>query len=119
MSGRELLRVENLAKHFPTPRGPIRAVDGVSFTLAEGETLGLVGESGCGKSTLARTVVRLLEPTAGRVLFDGRDLTGAGRRELRALRRELQIVFQDPYASLNPRMRVGEIVSQPLRVHRS
>lgn len=118
MSGREVLRVEDLVKHFPTPRGPVRAVDGVSFTLAAGETLGLVGESGCGKSTLARTVVRLLEPTAGRVLFDGRDVTGAGRRELRALRRELQIVFQDPYASLNPRMRVGEIVSQPLRMHR-
>ncbi|MGH4022208.1 MAG: ABC transporter ATP-binding protein [Pseudonocardiaceae bacterium] len=118
MGGDEVLRVEKLVKHFPTRRGLVRAVDSVSFTLAEGETLGLVGESGCGKSTLARTVVRLLEPTAGRVVFDGRDVTAAGRRQLRELRRELQIVFQDPYASLNPRMRVGEIVSQPLRVHR-
>jgi len=118
MAGREVLRVEELTKYFPTRRGLVRAVDGVSFTLAEGETLGLVGESGCGKSTLARTVIRLLEPTAGRVIFDGRDVTAADRRQLRDLRRELQIVFQDPYASLNPRMRVGEIVRQPLRVHR-
>ncbi|WP_219415787.1 ABC transporter ATP-binding protein [Pseudonocardia nigra] len=115
---RDVLRAEGLSKHFPTRDGTVRAVDGVSFHLAAGETLGLVGESGCGKSTLARLVVRLLEPTAGRVFVDGEDVTRVRGRALRALRRELQIVFQDPYASLNPRMRVGEAVSQPLRVHR-
>jgi peptide/nickel transport system ATP-binding protein len=113
----DLLRVEGLSTHFRTRAGVVRAVDGVSLTLAPGETLGLVGESGCGKSTLARTVVRLLDPTAGTILVAGRDVTRARGRELRELRRELQIVFQDPYASLNPRMRVGQIVSQPLRVH--
>ncbi len=111
-----VLRVEGLSRHFTTRAGVIRAVDGVSFDLSAGETLGLVGESGCGKSTLARTVVRLLDPTAGRVLFDGRDVTRVRGRELRALRRDLQIVFQDPYASLNPRMRAGQIISRPLRV---
>ncbi len=112
-----VLRVEGLSRHFPSRDGLVRAVDDVSFEIAAGETLGLVGESGCGKSTLARTVVRLLEPTAGRVFLDGRDVTALRGRGLRALRAELQIVFQDPYASLNPRMRVGHIVSQPLRVH--
>jgi peptide/nickel transport system ATP-binding protein len=115
----EVLRVENLVKHFPGPRGsgPVRAVDGVSFALDAGESLGIVGESGCGKSTLARTVLRLLEPTGGRIVFKGRDITALGRRRLRPVRRELSIVFQDPYASLNPRMRVGEIIAQPLRIH--
>ena len=112
-----VLRVEGLSRHFPTRDGVVRAVDGVSFEIAAGETLGLVGESGCGKSTLARTVVRLLEPTAGRVYLDGREITGLRGRTSRALCAELQIVFQDPYASLNPRMRVGQSVSQPLRIH--
>ncbi|HWB71118.1 MAG TPA: dipeptide ABC transporter ATP-binding protein [Egibacteraceae bacterium] len=123
-AGREILRVDDLVKHFPASRtwrrrgrGAVRAVDGVSFALAAGETLGLVGESGCGKSTTARLIVRLLDPTAGRILFRGRDITGCNRRQLRAVRRQLQIVFQDPYASLNPRMAVGEIVAQPLRIH--
>ncbi len=116
MTPQEVLRVDGLSRHFATRAGVIRAVDGVSFHLSAGETLGLVGESGCGKSTLARTVVRLLDPTAGRVLFDGRDVTRVRGRELRALRRDLQIVFQDPYASLNPRMRAGQIISRPLRV---
>jgi peptide/nickel transport system ATP-binding protein len=116
-AGAEVLRVEDLRRYFRARGGVVRAVDGVSFSLSAGETLGLVGESGCGKTTLARTVVRLLDPTAGRVLFDGRDVTRVRGRELRALRAQLQIVFQDTYGSLNPRMRVGQAVGQPLRVH--
>jgi peptide/nickel transport system ATP-binding protein len=120
-----LLEVTDLTKHFPTTSGllagrrggVVRAVDGVSFSVAPGETLGLVGESGCGKSTLARTILQLLEPTAGSVRFDGREIVGAGRRALRPLRSEMQIIFQDPYASLNPRKRVGQIVGQPLVLH--
>ncbi len=122
--GAEVLRVEDLVKHFPVAAGLLRrrgsavqAVDGVTFSLATGETLGLVGESGCGKSTVARLIVRLLDPTAGRVLYRGRDIAACGRRQLRDVRRELQIVFQDPYGSLNPRRTVHEIVAQPLRVH--
>ncbi|MPY80595.1 MAG: ATP-binding cassette domain-containing protein [Actinophytocola sp.] len=117
VSAEPVLRVEQLVKHFPDGRGAtVRAVDGVSFTLGAGESLGLVGESGCGKSTLARTVIRLLEPTSGRILFRGADITHAAKRELRAARRGMSIVFQDPYASLNPRMRAGEIIAQPLRI---
>ncbi|MGH8903878.1 MAG: ABC transporter ATP-binding protein [Egibacteraceae bacterium] len=120
-----LLRVEGLVKHFPLTRGvvfkrqtgSVRAVDGVDFELRRGETLGLVGESGCGKSTVARTLLRLEEPTAGRAIYKGRDIFTLGRSELRALRREIQIVFQDPYASLNPRMTVGDIVSEPWEIH--
>ena len=121
-----LLEVEGLRKHFPVTRGVIvertvstvRAVDGISFSVREGETLGIVGESGCGKSTLARCLVRLLEPTAGTITFAGRDITHLGRRELRPLRRELMMVFQDPYASLNARKRVGFTVGEALEVHR-
>ncbi|MBW3640840.1 MAG: ABC transporter ATP-binding protein [Actinobacteria bacterium] len=113
----EVLRTEDLVTHYPSPgRGVVHAVDGVSLTLAAGQTLGLVGESGCGKSTLARTVLRLVEPTSGRVLLRGEDLTAATGRRLRRLRRSLSMVFQDPYASLNPRMTIGEIVAQPLRI---
>jgi oligopeptide/dipeptide ABC transporter ATP-binding protein len=119
-----LLALEHLAVHFPVRKGlpfkaaatQVRAVDDVSLDLAEGETLGLVGESGCGKTTLARAAVRLLEPTAGTVRFAGRDITHASRRELAPLRRELQIVFQDPFGSLNPRKRVRDIVGLPLRL---
>jgi oligopeptide/dipeptide ABC transporter ATP-binding protein len=119
-----LLEVEHLTQHFPVRRGAlgrvagrVHAVDDVSFSLAPGETLGLVGESGCGKTTLSRTIVRLLEPTSGSVRFAGREITSAGRRELRAVRGELQMVFQDPFGSLNPRKRVGQILGAPLRRH--
>jgi len=110
-----LLRVEGLEVHFPTPHGVVRAVDGVSFTLKPGETLGLVGESGCGKSTTARGITRLIDPTGGRVFFQGTDLAHATDRELRATREDMQMIFQDPYASLDPRMTVLDIVGEPIR----
>ena len=122
----DLLVVEGLKKYFPVTRGivfqrqiaAVKAVDDVSFTVKRGETLGVVGESGCGKSTMARCIMRLIEPTAGRVEFEGREITGLSRHELRPLRREMMMVFQDPYASLNPRKRVGAIVGEALEVHR-
>jgi oligopeptide/dipeptide ABC transporter ATP-binding protein len=115
----ELVRVRGLVKHFPVEGSDdvVRAVDGVTFEILEGETLGLVGESGCGKSTVGRCLLRLIEPTAGEIEFDGRDVRALVRRELRELRREMQIIFQDPYASLNPRMRVRDIVGEPLLIH--
>ena len=120
-----LVEIEDLKVHFPIESGmllgrrigEVRAVDGVSLTIKSGETLGLVGESGCGKTTVGRTVLRLYEPTAGRIVFDGQDITHLGGQELRKLRRRMQMVFQDPYASLNPRRNVASIVGEPLRVH--
>ena len=120
-----LLEVRNLVKHFAVggglfggPRGIVRAVDGVSFTLHRGETLGLVGESGCGKTTTGRCILQLERPTSGQVIFEGRDLTSLDEAELRPLRRRMQVIFQDPYSSLNPRMTVGQIIGEPLAVHR-
>jgi peptide/nickel transport system ATP-binding protein len=120
-----LLQVRNLKTHFPIRKGvfgraqgAVRAVDDVSFDVYPGETLGLVGESGCGKTTLGRTIVRLLDPTEGDIVFDGTSIATLGRRQLRPFRREMQIVFQDPYSSLNPRKRVRTIVGAPLRIHR-
>lgn len=121
-----LLRVDNLVKHFPITRGivfqrqigAVRAVDGVSFDIRRGETFGLVGESGCGKSTTGRTILQLYRPTSGHVYFNGTDLTSVKGTDLRRMRRKMQMVFQDPYASLNPRMTVEEIVGEPLVVHR-
>jgi oligopeptide transport system ATP-binding protein len=123
--GDPLLEVTELVKHFPIKSGIIvdrevarvRAVDGVSFTLHEGETLGLVGESGCGKSTLCRAILQLTKPTSGSVRFAGEELVGRSRRDLRPVRRQMQMIFQDPFASLNPRKRVGQIVGDPLELH--
>jgi len=119
-----LLRVRDLVKHFPVKGGVfarevqrVHAVDGVSFDLASGETLGLVGESGCGKSTTGRCILRLIEPTAGEVWFEGKNVTAMEGGELQRLRRDMQIIFQDPFASLNPRMTAGDIVGEPLSVH--
>ncbi|MEI7760542.1 MAG: ABC transporter ATP-binding protein [Thermoleophilia bacterium] len=122
----ELLRVENLTKHFPVNRGivfqkqvaAIRAVDDVSFTVTRGETLGVVGESGCGKSTVARCIMRLLDLTSGTLTFEGQDISRLSRTEMRPIRREMMMIFQDPYASLNPRKRVGFIVGEALVVHK-
>lgn len=112
-----LLEVKNLKKYFKTGRGLLHAVDDVSFTLDEGKTLGVVGESGCGKSTLGRTLLHLLEPTAGQIFFEGKDVTNPSRKELSQLRRDMQIIFQDPFSSLNPRMSVSETIMEPLKLH--
>ena len=119
-----VLEVEGLSKHFPVRKGLLRrtvghvyAVDEVSFTIGAGETLGLVGESGCGKTTVGRTIMRLIEPTAGAIRLDGHDVTRLGKTEMRPFRRQIQIIFQDPFSSLNPRKRAGDIVGEPLKVH--
>ncbi len=124
-SNGNLLEVRNLKKYFPVGKGlfvaggeSVKAVDDVSFAIRRGETFGLVGESGCGKTTTGRCILRLIEPTSGEVWFDGRDLLSIGSNEMRGLRRDIQIIFQDPYSSLNPRMSVGQIVGEPLTIHR-
>jgi oligopeptide transport system ATP-binding protein len=120
-----ILSAQELVKYYPIKKGVLRrvvgqvkAVDGVSFDLHKGETLGIVGESGCGKSTLGRLLMRLEEPTAGKVIFEGADWSGASGREMRRMRRDIQIVFQDPYTSLNPRMTVGDIIGEPFEIHK-
>lgn len=125
MAETPLLDVKHLKKHFPIKGGVfsktigyVYAVDDINFTLEKGETLGLVGESGCGKSTTGRTILRLIEPTDGAIYFEGQDITGLDKGAMRALRREMQIIFQDPYASLNPRMTVGSIIGEPLEIHK-
>ena len=111
-----LLEVQNLQKYFTTKRGMLHAVDGVSFTIEEGETLGVVGESGCGKSTLGRVVLHLLDNTGGKILYKGKDITRVSKKELIALRKEMQIIFQDPYASLDPRMTIAQIIGEPMQI---
>lgn len=123
----DLLVVKNLKKHFPIKRGiliskqvgAVKAVDGVSFNIKKGETLGMVGESGCGKSTTGRLILRLLEATEGQVFFEGKDVLKMSSNEMRALRREMQIVFQNPYASLDPRMTVGDSIAEPIKIHKT
>jgi oligopeptide transport system ATP-binding protein len=119
-----LLEVKNLKKHFPVKKGVlsrtvgnVRAVDGITFTLKRGETLGLVGESGCGKTTVGRSILRLIEPTSGQITFNGQDLLGLEREALRRVRASFQIIFQDPFSSLNPRMNVGQIIAEPIKNH--
>ncbi|WP_417900746.1 dipeptide ABC transporter ATP-binding protein [Bacillus haimaensis] len=114
-----LVEIKNLQKHFSISGGTVKAVDGVDLTIHQGETVGLVGESGCGKSTIGKTAIRLLEATAGEVLFDGKNIFSLSPREMKALRKEVQIIFQDPYASLNPRMTIEAIIGEPLDIHQT
>src|SRR5690349_8429674 len=122
-----LVRVENLTKQFPITRGiifqkqiaAVHAVEDISFSVFPGETLGLVGESGCGKSTTARLITKLIEPSSGHIWFEGEDISGYTRGKMRPLRREMQMIFQDPYASLNPRKTVGQVIGSPYRIHKT
>ncbi len=113
-----LVAVDKLTKHFKTSRGMLHAVDGISFTIDEGQTLGVVGESGCGKSTTGRAILRLIEPTSGTVKFDGRDVLKLNEPEMRKARRDMQIIFQDPFSSLDPRKTINQIISEPVRIHK-
>ena len=115
----KILEVKNLKKYFPTPRGMLHAVDDVSFTLEAGKTLGVVGESGCGKSTLGRVILNLLDRTDGQIIFDGKDTSNPTRKEFHELRRDMQIIFQDPYSSIDPRMRVADIIGEPLTIYKA
>lgn len=114
----EILRVENLKKHFETRKGTLHAVDGVTFSVQAGKTLGIVGESGCGKSTLGRVILHLHQRTDGRIIFEGEDISNVTPAQLKELRRKMQIIFQDPYASLNPRMAIGDIIGEPLKIYK-
>ena len=114
----EILRVEHLKKYFDTPSGQLHAVDDVSFSIKKGETLGVVGESGCGKSTLGRVIIRLLDSTSGKIIYNGRDITNTKKSETNKLRKEMQIIFQDPFSSLNPRMTVSELIADPLKAYK-
>lgn len=118
MANKVILEVENLTKYFNTPGGLLHAVDGVNFKVEEGRTLGIVGESGCGKSTTGLTILKLLEPTSGKIIFDGQDITGYSRKQMRSLRREMQMVFQDPFSSLDPRQTVSQLISEPIIEHK-
>lgn len=113
-----LLEVKNLTKYFNTPGGQLHAVDGVSFSVEKGRTLGIVGESGCGKSTTGRTILKLIQPTAGEILFDGQDISGFSRNQMRPLRREMQMIFQDPFSSLDPRQSVFQLIAEPMIEHK-
>lgn len=114
----ELLRVNNLKKYFSTPRGNLHAVDDITFGIKDGHTLGVVGESGCGKSTLGRTVIHLLERTDGEIVFDGKNISDVSRKQLKDLRKDMQMIFQDPFSSLNPRMSVSQIIAAPLKIYK-
>ena len=118
MEQKELLRVENLKKYFNTPAGVLHAVDDVSFSINAGETLGVVGEPGCGKSTMGRAILRLHEPTSGKVFFEGKDILEYDKKQMKELRKEMQLIFQDPFASLNPRMTVSEAIQEPLLIQK-
>ena len=113
-----ILEVRNLVKYFKTKRGMLHAVDGVSFTLERGKTLGLVGESGCGKSTTGRTILRLIEPTSGEIIFEGKDIRKLNRFQMRHMRKDMQLIFQDPYSSLDPRKTVSQIISEPIKANK-
>lgn len=118
MANKTILEVQNLTKYFSTPGGQLHAVDGVNFKIEEGRTLGIVGESGCGKSTTGRTILKLIEPTGGKIIFDGQDITGYSRKQMRKLRQEMQMVFQDPFSSLDPRQTVMQLISEPIVEHK-
>ena len=113
----DYLRIENLKKYFKTAKGTVHAVDDVSFSIERGKTLGVVGESGCGKSTLGRCIIHLLEPTSGKIFFDGADITKPTPEEQKALRQRMQMIFQDPFSSLNPRMTVADSILEPMEIH--
>lgn len=113
-----ILEVKNLVKYFKTKKGDVHAVDGVSFSIERGKTLGIVGESGCGKSTTGRTILRLIEPTSGEIIFEGRNIEKLSRREMKNLRKDMQIIFQDPFSSLDPRMTVSELIAEPIRLNK-
>ena len=118
VSSKYILEVENLRKYFETPSGDLQAVDDISFKIEKGKTLGIVGESGCGKSTTGRALLKLLEPTAGKIMFDGEDITNYSTSKMRKLRTEMQMIFQDPFSSLNPRQNVMQLISEPIIQHK-